>query len=72
MTAFTTTQVTPFTTSSAAARSSFFALAAVVTLSLLASVGGLADHQYDSALVAQANSVPTQVVVVTAQRLPRG
>ncbi|HEV8688936.1 MAG TPA: hypothetical protein VGQ91_01470 [Ideonella sp.] len=29
-------------------------LAAMVTLSLLASVGGVADQQYESALVAQA------------------
>ncbi len=50
------------------------ALAAVVTFSLLGSVGGVADRQYDSALVAQTtttDTMPTQQVVVVGKRVPR-
>lgn len=64
---------TTFAASSTTARSSFAALALAVTLSLLASVSGIADRQMDKALMAQADaSAATQVVVVTGQRLPRG
>jgi len=53
------------------------ALAAVVTFSLLGSVSGVADRQYDSAVVAQATSAtttetfPTQQVVIVGKRVPR-
>jgi hypothetical protein len=45
-------------------------LAAMVTLTLLASVGGMADQQYESALVAQA-PLSTQVATqaLTEQRV---
>ncbi|HSI56974.1 MAG TPA: hypothetical protein VLA16_05430 [Ideonella sp.] len=48
-------------------------LAAVVTLSLLTSVSGVADRQYDSAVVAQTatDTLPTQQVVIVGKRMPR-
>ena len=46
-------------------------LALVLTMGLVAAMGQLADRQYDSALMAQADEAPTQVVVVHATRLPR-
>lgn len=49
----------------------FAGLAVVLTLGVLASIGQLADNGYDEALMAQADSAPTQVVVITAKRLPR-
>lgn len=49
----------------------FAGLAVVLTLGVLASIGQLADSGYDEALMAQADSAPTQVVVITAKRLPR-
>jgi hypothetical protein len=64
---------TAFAASSLTVRGSFGALALAVTLSLLASVSGIADRQMDQALIAQANAnATTQVVVITGQRLPRG
>lgn len=53
------------------ARRLFAGLAIVVTLAVLASIGQLADSGYDDALMAQTGSAPTQVVVITAKRLPR-
>lgn len=53
------------------------ALAAAVTFSLLGSIGGVADQQYDNAVVAQTatdsatDTIPTQQVVVIGKRLPR-
>ena len=43
-----------------------------LTLGLVAALGQLADRQYDNALMAQADSAPTPVVVVHSTRLPRG
>ena len=68
-----TTTRTAFAASSTTVRGSFAALALTVTLSLLASVSGIADRQVDDALMAQADrSAPMQVVVVSGQRAPRG
>lgn len=53
------------------ARRLFAGLAVVVSMGVLASIGQLADSGYDAALMAQADSAPTQVVVITAKRLPR-
>ena len=49
------------------------ALAAVVTFSLLGSVGSVANRQYDQAVVAQtsADMIPTQQVVIVGKRVPR-
>jgi len=38
-----------------------FGLAAMVTLTLLASVGGMADQQYENALIAQGPASPTLI-----------
>jgi hypothetical protein len=46
-----------FQASSVPARASFLALAVAITVTLLASVGQVADRQYDQALMAQAASV---------------
>ncbi|HSI57353.1 MAG TPA: hypothetical protein VLA16_07345 [Ideonella sp.] len=48
-------------------------LAAIVTLSLLTSVSGVADQQYDSAVVAQTSTdtMPTQQVVIVGKRIAR-
>ncbi|HSI56972.1 MAG TPA: hypothetical protein VLA16_05420 [Ideonella sp.] len=48
-------------------------LAAIVTLSLLTSVSGVADRQYDNAVVAQTatDTLPTQQVVIVGKRLSR-
>jgi len=68
-----TTTRTAFAASSTTVRGSFAALALTVTLSLLASVSGIANRQVDDALMAQADrSAPMQVVVVTGQRATRG
>lgn len=71
MTTRTATAAARFETTSAAQRASAFGLAAVVTLSVLFSLDRTADHHYDDALLAQADSAPTQVVVVTGQRPAR-
>jgi hypothetical protein len=44
------------------------ALAVVVTFGVVASVGEIADRSYDGLLMAQADAMPTQVVVITAKR----
>jgi hypothetical protein len=43
-------------------------LAVVVTFGVVASVGEIADRSYDGLLMAQADAMPTQVVVITAKR----
>jgi hypothetical protein len=48
-------------------RATAFALAAFVTLTVLASLGDLADRQYDSALLAQA-TVPAVMAAVQPAR----
>ena len=45
-------------------------VALAMALSVMAALGQVADGQYDDALMAQADDAPTQVVVVTARRLP--
>ncbi|HEX5686993.1 MAG TPA: hypothetical protein VFY73_23520 [Ideonella sp.] len=52
-----------------AARRVAAGLALVLTLGLMAGLDQVADRQYDNALMAQADEVPTQVVVITAKRL---
>ena len=48
-------------------------LAAVVTVALLGSVSGVADRQYDSAVVAKAPVavIATQQIIIVGKRLPR-
>ena len=48
-------------------------LAAVVTLTLLTSVSGVANRQYDNAVIAQTttDTIPTQQVVIVGKRIPR-
>lgn len=67
-----TTAATPrFAANETRARSFAAGLALVLTLGLLASLDQVADRQYDAALMADAASnVPTQLVVITATRLP--
>lgn len=62
-----TTRPTHFAIASTRQQAAALGLAAVVTLALLASVGGMADRQYESALVAQA---PAATLV--AQTSPAG
>lgn len=45
-------------------------VALVMAMSVLAALGQVADGQYGDALMAQADDAPTQVVVVSAKRLP--
>ncbi|WP_374569390.1 hypothetical protein [Ideonella sp.] len=67
------TAATPrFAAQETAARRLAAGFALVLTLGLVAALGQLADRQYDDALMAQADSAPTQVVVVHSTRLPRG
>jgi hypothetical protein len=51
----------PFVASETSARATAFGLAALVTLTLLASMGGVADRQYEAALVAQADEGPARL-----------
>ncbi|HSI56978.1 MAG TPA: hypothetical protein VLA16_05450 [Ideonella sp.] len=48
-------------------------LAAVVTLTLLSSVSGVANRQYDNAVIAQTttDTIPTQQVVIVGKRISR-
>lgn len=55
------TTTRPFVASETSARATAFGLAAMVTLALLASVGGVADRQYEAALYAQAADGPTHL-----------
>jgi hypothetical protein len=56
-------------TNSLRTRAPFAALAATVTLTVLASLGHIADRQVQAEQFAQATlSAPTQVVVVTGKR----
>jgi hypothetical protein len=45
------------------------ALAVVMSLGLIGSIGEMADRHYDNVLMAQADAMPTHVVVVTAKRI---
>lgn len=60
---------TAYTAPSFRFRAAALGLAGLVSLALLAAVGQVADEQHDSALLAQASQVPTQVVVVVGKRL---
>jgi hypothetical protein len=60
---------TRYTASSFTFRAAALGLAGLVSLALLGAVGQVADHQHDSALLAQSSSTPTQVVVVIGKRL---
>lgn len=55
------TETTRFQASSPVARACALGLAAFITSSVLASLGGLADERYQDALLAQLQSQPTQV-----------
>ncbi|HSI48729.1 MAG TPA: hypothetical protein VLA61_10695 [Ideonella sp.] len=60
-------------TNSLRSRAPFLALAATVTLTVLASLGHYADGQVQAEQFAQATlSAPTQVVVVTGKRSING
>lgn len=61
---------TRFIATSTGARAAFMALAAVITFSLLGAVGGVADRQFDQALMAQA-AAPLQLAA-SAPAAPRG
>ncbi|MBQ0961612.1 hypothetical protein KAK06_21915 [Ideonella sp. 4Y11] len=58
-----------FQASSVSARASFLALAAMITVTLLASVGQVADRQYDAALLAQATPVQLAASAVPAAKV---
>ena len=60
---------THYTAPSLTFRAAALGLAGLVSLALLGAVGQVADHQHDSAQLAQASSTPTQVVVVIGKRL---
>jgi hypothetical protein len=64
-----TTTTHAFVASTRTARATAAGLAAVVTLSLLLSVGGTANQQYEDVLQAASATVPDQVVVITGTRL---
>jgi hypothetical protein len=66
-----TTATPRFARHESQARRLFAGLALAVTVIVGAGVGQLADSGYDAGLMAQADLAPTQVVVVTATRLPR-
>jgi len=57
----TTAATAPFQASSVPTRASVLALAVVISLTLLASVGRVADRQYDAALLAQSQASSVQL-----------
>jgi hypothetical protein len=60
-----------FTASSSNLRSLTLGLSVAVTLGVLGSMGQIASYQQRSVETALANSQPTQIVVVTGQRVAR-
>lgn len=64
-----TTATAPFVPTAPRERAAAFGLAVVVTLVTLASLGGMADRQYEEALVAQAS--PATRVAMAALVPPR-
>ncbi len=60
-----------FTASSSTLRSLTLGLSLAVTLGVLGSMGQIASYQQRSVETALANSQPTQIVVVTGQRVAR-
>ena len=63
-----TTQTTEFRATTAPARAGFAALAMAITLTLLYSVGQVADRQFDQALLAQSGSTQLAAHADTAAR----
>lgn len=62
-----TTQSTPsYLATNTRAHATAFGLAALVTLSLLAGMGGVADQQYEAAYVAQISTSSVQVAALQA------
>ena len=61
-----TTTARPVVTSELRARVASFGLAALITLTLLASVGGMADQQFENALYSQAGSTSAQIAALSA------
>ena len=61
---------TPFI--AASLRAVALGLAVIVTLFMFAGMGRIADRQHADVMVSQAAEAPTQVVVVSGHRLPRG
>ena len=59
---------TPFSISSFRERATTFGLAAVMSLSLLAGMDGVADQQYEAAHVAQLSVGEAPMVAATPQR----
>jgi hypothetical protein len=66
----TTTRRFRFSSQETQVRRTAAGVALVMAMSVLAALGQVADGQYDDALMAHADEVPTQVVVVSAKRLP--
>lgn len=64
-----TTTTNAFVASTRTVRAAAGGLAAVVTLSLLLSVSGTANQQYEDVLQAASATAPDQVVVITGTRL---
>ena len=58
----TTPSSNRFQASSTVARACAFGLAGVITFSVLAGLGGVADLQFNDAMLAQMNNLPTQVL----------
>jgi len=54
-----------------AARATALSLATIVSLSLLGSMGHIANQQVSDVVMAQAATSATQVVVVTGHHLPK-
>jgi hypothetical protein len=65
-----TAHTAPLTTP-VAVRASALALAMVVTFSVLAGLGGTADHQFDSAVMAQGRSCSPGVALWVKPATPR-
>lgn len=64
-----TTDTPRFAAHESAARRVAAGLAMVLSLGLMVGLDQVADRQYDQAWLAQADDVPTQVVVISAKRL---
>jgi hypothetical protein len=68
-----TTTSRPVARSEFRARATAFGLAVLVTSALLASIGGVADQQFESVLLARATDASSQVATAPAMaRKPRG
>lgn len=67
----TTATAPRFVTQQTTARRIAAGLAVVLTLGLMGALDQIADHEYASALTAQADTAPTHFVLVSAKRLPQ-